>query len=48
MKIVVPIPKPRNKQLNDVLRSKRCETHAHVKHPSRAKAKEKLRVELQV
>lgn len=39
MKITVPNLKPRAKEVNDILISKRCAVHQDARRPSRAKDK---------
>lgn len=40
MKIILKTIKPRAKQVNDILMTKRCERHADERHPSRAQTKQ--------
>lgn len=40
MKVTIPALKPRAKQLNALLVSKRCERHADPRRPSRSEVKQ--------
>ena len=40
MKIILKTPKPRAKQVNDILMTKRCERHQDMRRPSRSEVKQ--------